>query len=167
MAKKGRRKKMTWVPVNISLALGTLGSDTVLSTSISTLSEDFYAVGAKGVWTLSTLTAGEGPIHCGFAHDDYSVAEIEECLDAGASFAGPGSKIEQEQSRRLVRQSGAFAGQLADDALDGGEVNNYPLRFMINSGHGLAIYAYNQSGGNLQTGAILRFSGHVYGNWKI
>ena len=164
MAKKQtRNRKMAWLPVNSSLSLGALVDDTVILAEIANLTEDFYAVGAKLNWSIRSATSGEVPITVGMAHSDYSATEIEECIDS--ALTGPGSKIEQERSRRLVRTVGAFVTSGADLVLDEGREIKTPLKFMIQDGHGLAFWAKNQSGGTLAGGAVLRITGHYYGRW--
>lgn len=160
-----KRKPFTWIPVNAQISLGALADDTVLKGTISTLTEDFYIAGAKGIWTMREHTAAEGPITVGFGHSDYSVAEIEEKLDAGGSFTGPAAKIEGEQARRLVRIAGMFTGLSTDEVLGDGLPANTKLNFVIQDGKGLDIWAYNQSGGPLTSGTVVRFTGHVYGRW--
>jgi len=160
-----RRKPFTWVRVNAQISLGTLIDDTVLKGSISTLTEDFYFHNMLGTWSIAGLALAEVPIMVGFAHDDYSVTEIEETLDSGATFTSPDDKIAQEQSRRLVRTVGTFSAIGVSQVLNNGEQVRTGMKFVIGDGHGLAMWALNQTGGTLTTGATVRFIGHAVGRW--
>lgn len=167
MPRKRKSRKFTWVPVNAQISLSTLGDDTVLEGQISTLTEDFYCHAMRGVWSLRDHTANEGPLNVGFSHSDYDATEIEECLDAGGTFTGPGTKIEQEHARRLVRSAGVFPGNETEEVLADGEQIQTAMKFVAQDGKGISIWCKNQSGGTLTTGAVVRFTGHAIGRWLL
>ncbi len=179
MPSKPRRKRsnknFAALPINGTLALSTLGSAVVLvgDLFLGNLTEDFYAISTDLSAEITALTAGEGePMFCGFAHGDYSVANIKEHLEV--KLLGPGNKIEQEQTRRLIRKAGSFSGDGTNTQtnmrLGGrtGEANiRTKLKFVIQSGKTLNLYVYNFSGAALTTGATLRWTGTVYGRWIL
>ncbi len=122
---------------------------------------------------ITGLTAGELlPADIGLSHGDYSVTEVKEATEV--VFLGPGSKIEQEQARRLVRKTGvandftdADNTELAMVGKDGSRYVRTKVRFVIEDGKALKIWIKNRSGAALNTGAILRFSGDIYGRWIL
>ncbi len=174
MARKGR-KGFVAIPIDGTLSLSTLGNDTVLTVDVfgGNLTEDFYAISADLSSQIIALTAGEGdPTQCGWAHGDYSVTEIKEGLEV--ELLGPGNKIQQEQSRRLIRRIGMFVGNFLGTHVvmklqgrSGEAMVRTKLKFVINSGKSLNLWVHNKSGSALTTGASLRFSGTVYGRWLI
>lgn len=72
------------IPFTAAVALGTLGSGGVISGDLlgSALGEDLYILSIDGQWAVRSITAGEGPLQVGFAHDDLSTTEIGEYLTA-------------------------------------------------------------------------------------
>ncbi len=164
--RRSRRSRIQWIRVNLGFTLSTLADDTILDQLIAQMGREAYLVVAKGLWSLREGTAGEGPIMVGFAHSDYTVTEIEECLDSQTSFA-PDDLIAVEQRKRKVRQAGAFPVMAADEVLADGQDITTPLRFVIGDagGDGLALWAYNQSGAALTTGALIRFTGVIGLRW--
>ncbi len=111
-----------------------------------------------GTWTIQDLTAGEGPITVGFAFDDYSVTEVKECLEIGASI-NLGDKIAQEKANRLVRIVGTFVNS---DPLQNGMRIKTRLNWAVPNGHSFIIFAYNESGSALSTGAFVNFQGDLW-----
>ncbi len=167
-------KNFAAIPFDSNLALVTLANDALLSTDVfpGVLTEDFYALSADINASIEGLTAGEGdPMFGGFAHGDYSDAEIEENLEV--SFLGPGDKIAQERARRLVRKTGMFAPPTTASTVmrlfgpsGSGQIRT-KLKFVINSNKNLSFWIINKSGTALTTGAGLRFQGTVYGRWIL
>ncbi len=125
--------------------------------------EDLYIISIDCMWTINGLTAGEGPIEVGFAHDDYTVSEVKEFLEA--SLVDPDNKISQEQSRRKVRRSGTFNGLSTNESLNDGKPIRTKMKFIIGDGHAINHWAKNRSGGALTSGAVVRMSGTIYGRW--
>ncbi len=166
MAKRRGTPNLTNIPIDSGITLSTLANATVLSGSlIATLTEDLHLIHADLAWSIQGLTPGEGPIYVGIAHGDYSDAEILEALLA--SLTGPGNKIEQEQSRRLVRRIGGFPGILAEEVLADGQQIRTRLNFTVQSAKTVKMFAFNRSGGTLTTGAVIRVFGSVFGRWLV
>lgn len=175
MAKKGRSSKnFAAIKVEGTLALSTLVNGVVLASDIfgANLTEDFFVMSADIMAEITGLTAGEGnPHRCGFAHGDYSVTEIKEALDV--ELLGPGNKIEQERSRRLVRYAGVMYNDISSQVKleligrNGSRLVRTKLKFTIQDGKTMNVWVQNKSGGTLTTGATLRYSGTVYGRWLV
>ncbi len=114
----------------------------------------------KATWSIVGLTLVEGPITVGYAHDDYSVAEIKECLEAAASI-DPGDKIAQEQANRLVRIVGTINANGSPELNDGKPITT-KLNWLIGVGHAINMFAYNEFPSALSTGAVLHCQGDLW-----
>ncbi len=167
-------KNFAAIPISGTPALTTLGNQVVLIDDVfgGNLTEDFYGISVDVMAEIINLTAGEGnPMVGGFAHGDYDAAEVAENLDV--VFLGPGTKIEQERSRRLVRKTGMYhSGPVNSTMLLSGRrsdsgLTRTSLKFVINSGKTLNLFLQNISGSALTTGASLRYNGTVYGRWIL
>jgi len=159
--KPKRRYSLKRVRITPERSLTTLGSDTVLIATISGTGDLSYrAVTVKGTWTLSGLTAGEGPITVGYAHSDYTVAEIKECLEANLSV-NQGEKISNERANRLVRVVGTFA-PTANSALNDGKPIKTRLNWLISVSDSVNLFAFNEGTGALTTGATVNLQGDLW-----
>ncbi len=171
--RKARRRKnrnFVAIPFQTQLSLGTLGDQTVVRFSLlnGNLLEDLYIMSIDATLILREHTAGEGPLYTGFAHSDYSVAEIDEAIDVDG-FLGPQLKIEQERARRLVRRWGTFRGLETDEIIarsDGGH-RRYKVRWVQEDGANVQGWIQNSSGGALTTGTVLEVDGYIYGRWLL
>ncbi len=169
MAKRRGRKRnynrFQAIPFESSNALSTLNDNVVISQNLlgAEFSEDYYAIAADCTWSLLGGTAGEGPISVGLAHNDLSVTEIKEALDA--EITDPDNIIAREQSRRPVRKAGTFPGLATNETINHGDPQRTRLKFMIGDGHGPAQYAINRSNGNLTGGQVVVCEGVLYGRW--
>ncbi len=172
MAKKssrgGRRNwaNMKMARIDGSVTLSTLANNTVISGNLTTVSTEAYrAISLNGVWSLRGLTAGEGPVIFGVAHSDYTAAEIEECLEQASGLA-KSDKIATEQSNRLVRRIGVLGtNNEIDTTFNDGKNHKTRLNWGCATGQSLAGWAWNKSGGNLTTGAVLQFQGDLLIRW--
>ena len=157
---KRRRFNLRRVRITPERALSTLATDTAIVNALTANAVSSYrAMTVKAAWSLTGLTAGEGPITVGYAHDDYTVAEIKEALEAAASI-DPGDKISQEQANRLVRVVGMFSESNGD--LNEGRPISTKLNWLIGVGHAINMFAYNEDTGTLTTGATLRCTGDLW-----
>ncbi len=161
------RYSLRRVRVTPELPLATLAADTAVVVGASGLSNASYRlISTKLAWSIVGLTMPDGPITVGFAHSDYSVAEIKEALESALSIS-PSDKIAQERSRRLVRIVGQFTPQV-QDATSGGMVLNdgEPIKTRLNwpmsIGMQVNIFAYNNDNNALQTGAIVHAMGDLW-----
>ncbi len=169
-SRRGRRQRgIVALPFNTQLALGTLADETIAKVSLTTdLAEDFFAVSTDITVSVEGHTATEDPLGWGVAHDDYTVAELKEYVDA--NLTDPGQKIEQERARRKVRRGGvlhSMGGSQTELISNGGQEKRIPLRFSINDGNTLAGWVMNHSGAALTTGSIVTFTGTIFGRWQV
>ncbi len=162
--KRSRKGFMVW-PVQVQLALSTLGGGTVISAALLTLDEDAFFISADLSWSMRDHTATEGPIVVGLAHGDLAVAEIAEAIVASPTH--PGDIIAMERARRPVRNVGQLPGLNTEEVLNHGDVKRSPIKFRVDDTTTLNIWAQNQSGASLTTGTILEVSGVIYGRWEI
>lgn len=161
MARKSPKKRVNVANVRLSLPLGTLGSLTVIDGNLGTNDSRKYLISCDGQWSIQGHTVGEGPISVGYAHSDYSVTEIKECLEQTAGF-NRSDKIAQEQQRRLVRRAGVFDGDQDVAKLNDGEAIRTRLGFILEEGAELAIWAHNLDTAALTTGTRVEFEGTVF-----
>ncbi len=155
---KRRRFNLRPVRVSPSLALVTLASGIVLSSNLWPAADQAYVVTSfTGSYSLRGHTAGEGPLHIGLSHGDYTVTEIKEAIESTSISAG--SMIEREQSRRLVRIVGTFNGLNTEEVLNDGKPMKTKLNWFIPIGKELKWFVYNDSGATLTTGAVADITG--------
>ncbi len=163
--KKGyhRSYKLRRVRVAQAVTLGTLANVTVVAQGLTGNADAGYrCISITSLWTLKNLTAGERPVHVGYAHSDYTVTEIKECIEGGAAIS-IGNKISNEQANRLVRLVGTFGvAAEADDSLNDGKPIKTRLNWAIPIGKEVVAFAYNDSGAVLTTGGIVDFTGEMW-----
>ncbi len=135
--------------INHVLSLGTLAGRTLVGSALSdTLGEVSTITSVVARYSLRSYTPADddGPILCGFAHADYTDAEIEEVLEVVDSW-NRSNKIDLERSRRLVRQIGVFepnaADPLAPMALNDGKPIKTKINWTMQSGQTLRFWCYN------------------------
>lgn len=166
MAKKRRSRNFASIPFNATMTVGTPTDNLVVKSDIASgFSDNFHVVSMDLGFAIRDLTAGEGPISCGVAHNDYSVTEIAEALSASSS-TDRGDKVAQEQRKRLVRSVGNFPGIATGEVLNDGKPIRKKLNWLINESNTVAMWIQNLSGTTLTTGAILECVGVFYGYWK-
>ena len=162
MARK-RGKKLRYLPLEVDVAVGTLAANDVTSGNFAqTITGNrVYAVYAKGSWSIREFTKGDGPLAVGFAHSDYSSAEIEECIENTSSW-DLGDKVGEERARRHVRRVGKFAlNQDEDEVLGLGQAMYRKLGFWLEEDKTIGIWVRNEDGTASTAGAIVRFSGYL------
>ncbi len=157
-----RRRPVQKLVYSASLALLTTGSNDVVAVALSdTVDDSVYAISMDARVAIRNVTAGEGPIVVGVAHSDYTAAEIEECLEAVASW-DRGDKIALEQAARKVRTVGTFSNVGTEEVLNNGMETRTRLGFMLEPGTTLDWWAWNKSGAALTTGAVVEANGQVW-----
>ncbi len=157
-----RRFNLRRVNTTAGITLGTLANVTVVSSNLIGASDAAYRMmSVKTVWSIKNNTAGEGPITFGYAHGDYSVTEIKEAIESGASIS-PGDKIAQEKNNRLVRVVGQFSGFAAEEIFNDGKPLHTRLNWFIPIGKTVLVFAYNDSGAALTTGGIIDVTGPLW-----
>ncbi len=162
MAKaRKRRFNLRKAKTTAELPLATLATDTAVKVALVSAADGPYrCMSVTLTWVLKGLTSGEGPITVGLAHSDYTVAEIKEAIESAGAIS-LGSKIEQEQGNRLVREIGTFDSNLSS-ALNEGEPIKTRLNWRMNVGDTPVAFAYNNDDNSLTTGAILHVSGPIW-----
>lgn len=163
MAKKGRGSRLHVAKIDKTMALGALAADTLISSLLGdTVVTKEYAVSLDCVYTFEGATVGEGPIMFGWAHSDYSSTEIEEALEATGSW-DVSDKVSQEQARRLVRTVGTMDLHATTEKFREGQVVRTKLKFNVEEGKTLRLWAYNcNTGAALTAGIDFRAQGNIY-----
>ena len=151
MAKKTTRRKFRrYIKGNIDdqVSIGTLAGRTLVSSgSDEQVSERTYASSLIASWSLKEVTnvANCGPLLVGFAHADYSSAEIEEVIENAASW-DEGDLIAQEIAKRKVRIVGTFGNTgsaTSWDVLNEGRPIKTKMGWILTTGDGIRFWAYN------------------------
>ncbi len=165
MAKKPYRKRkfnLRRVRFDAQIALATVANQVVVTSGLTGTSANPYRCkSVKVTWNLKNLTAGEGPILFGYAHSDYTVAEIKECLEVGTSI-DQGDKVALEQAQRLVRLVGSFRGLNSEEEFNNGLPKKTKLNWKIGIGDEVSMFIYNDSGSTLTTGAFCDTLGEMW-----
>ncbi len=152
---------MRRIRITPELPLSTLGSDTALTVAVvgGTSTTPMRVISINATWQISALTADEGPLTVGYAHPDYTVTEIKECLEAGNSI-DLGDMIAREQANRLVRIVGTIDSE--DERLNDGLPVKTKLNWLLPAGDVVEIFVFNEQTGALTTGSSLKVSGDMW-----
>ncbi len=158
-SRAGRAFRLRAVPISPETALATLNSKIVVVTTLTGNADGAYrAISIDASWAWAAPTTGEGPLTVGYAHSDYSITEIKEAIEAGATIS-VGDKLAQEKANRLVRKVGVI-NSLKGNLNDGDPVKTR-LNWLIPIGKSVNQFAYNE-GANLTTGSSLHQSGTMW-----
>ncbi len=163
-----RRFNLRKVRIAAALALGALATKDVISaagTSAAVGSLRVMSVDCNYTWS-NIGASDDDTMEFGWAHSDYTAAEIEECLEASISM-DIGNKIAQEQANRLVRTIGTISGALAGAAGGGAQFNDgKPLKtrlnWLLSIGDTLTLWVRNGSGTVYTTGSSLQVLGKMW-----
>ncbi len=165
MANKPKRRARGVVlkgRVDESLALLTLAEQALVGANYDeTLDEEGFLLSQESLWSSEGFTVGEGPVFVGFAHSDYTDAEIEEVIENTGSWSR-GNKIAQEQSKRLIRTVGVFPLTASEETLNDGKPIKTTIRWNATTGQTLKLWAYNRGTNPLTTGGQIHAQGHVW-----
>jgi len=152
---------------NDIITLDTLADNTALlqdNTANLTLGEDFRIL-KQDVWVghNESIAAGDGPIYFGVANGELSIAEIAEQL----TQTGPLSRNDAARSEQALRQVKILHSFGPNS--DGGEERWFQMswnpRWTYSNPEGWNFFAFNNSGGVLVTGTVIRFRAKSYGVW--
>ncbi len=105
------------------------------------------------------MDAGDGPITVGYAHGDYTVTEIKECIEAQGSI-NPSDKIANERANRLVRIVGAITPSRT--TLNDGKPIKTRLNWLVNPSTNVDIFAYNDNQNGMTTGSVMHYTGSMW-----
>ncbi len=169
LAKRGRPKRR-WNPNNAVVritttkVLSTLASKTILLEALTVVSGNEYrAISLKIAWSLQALTAGEGPVHVGVAHGDYTVTEVDEWMESQSSMSR-GNLIEHEKASRKIRLVGTFSGE-ANESLNNGRPIRTKLNWAVVGDEVINLFIYNGGAAPLTTGGVLGAVGSIFLRW--
>ncbi len=169
MAKARRRKFRRYLRGSIDhrLDLGTLAANTLVSSTLTdTLDEQAYVSSVKCAYTMDEFTEGtdKGPILCGWAHSDYTDAEIEAFIENAGSWS-QGDKVQQEVAKRFIRQVGVFntpQGVNEWARIRDGATFTTKLGWSLATGQTLRFWCYNMGlGAVATTDPNVRVQGHA------
>ncbi len=136
--------------VDEELGIGTLAAKTLVSTGFDeSVLETTLVSSIVATYALSNVTpiANQGPLLVGIAHGDYSDVEIEQVIEATASW-GKTDLIAQEVSKRKIRRIGIFdriseSTPLLVTTLNNGRPIKSKLNWTLQTGQTLKLWAYN------------------------
>ncbi len=158
-----RNYRLRRVRVSPSLALATLAANTALTAGMSAAAQSTYrCISITATWSeVAQIAQTGGPFTVGYAHSDYSVAEIKEAIES-ASAIDQGDKIAQERANRLVRIVGVLdAGNEGVSTLNDGRPIKTRLNWLIAIGDIVNMFAYND-GTVAVTGAVVKVTGDMW-----
>ncbi len=161
---KRRRRRSRVRPLRVSeqLALGAQTSESVVKGNFDdSVSEKTFLLSLEANWSYSEHTPDQGSITVGIAHSDYTAAEILEWYDATSAW-DTGNLVAQEQNRRKIRQVGVFSGALAQGDLNDGKSIKTPLKFIVETGATLQIWAISHDTSTLTSGTVINVDGKVW-----
>lgn len=150
-----------------TVTMGAVGSGSVVKGPITTASTDPYRLKSiKAAYSWSDIQAIiDDAMEFGFAHSDYTAAEVEECLEAQAAI-DKGDKVAQERSNRLVRSVGRISRSGAADGsgevFADGRMTKTKLNWLMSTGDTLDMWARNSSGVVWTTGSFLQSIGSIW-----
>ncbi len=161
-AKRRRSNKFRAIRVATSVTLGALANNGVVASGLNSggFDNEIYAISVDAMISVRNLTAGEGPLLCGYAHSDYTTAEIAEAILAQDGLFD--NLIEQEQGKRHVRDAGFISGIASEEVLFDGKVKRTKLGFRVGDAQDVQMFVMNRSGATLTTGGIVETVGKLY-----
>ncbi len=163
--RQGRnRRNFVAIPFHVTVALLNAPDGDLVEADIVTFGEDIFVISVDGTWSVHDITAGEGPLQCGYHHGDLATTEVQENLIA--ELTDPDDIIQRERARRPVRQAGTFSIVAGHETLNNGVPIRTPVKFYVGDGHALSIHVKNISGAQLTTGATVVCNGLIYGRWE-
>lgn len=170
---RGRRKYRRYLKGTFQefKDLSTLSSNSLTGDTVSdVLTEPAWLSSVKCTWSLTNYTNTNlaGPLLVGFAHSDYTDAEIEEWVENLASWDS-GNMIAQEKSRRKIRLVGQFqtestggTGPNTVYVLNDGKPITTKCGWLLIGGQTLKAWFYNSGGvAFASTSPRVKWTGHA------
>ncbi len=167
MAKKPKRRfNLRKARIASGVSIGALAAFDVVTGAITpATTSDYRLVSVNLAYQIADLGAIiDDAQEFGLSHSDYSDAEVEECIEASASF-DVGDKVSQERANRLVRSIGFMTGApVADTSLyfKEGEKIRTKLNWKMALGDTLNIWVRNGSDTIYTTGATIQCFGEAW-----
>ncbi len=152
--------------LNFKMPFGALAGRTVISQANSDLVNEQTRISSiKCIYTLGNFSnaTDRGPMYFGVAHSDYTSAEIEEWIEAAASWDQGDLLAQREVGKRLIRRIGTFPS--GDDVnahmvFNDGRPMTTKLNWQVVTNQGLKFWAYNAGSAALANGD-LNVEGHA------
>ncbi len=151
------------------ITLGTLadGAAVIADVDAIILTEDFRSLKTEFfIGTNESIAAGDGPIYIGIADGELTAPEIAEQLAQNGPL-GRNDNLRTERGMRPIWVLDVFGpGQqngTGDKAFHGMAKKN--LRWTFSNPAGWNWFAFNQSGGALVTGTVIRLRAKHFGVW--
>jgi len=168
--RKGRRRfNLRKVRIASGIAVGALAAgDVIASAGTNAVADKLRIISVDCAYGVSDLAAQvDDSFQFGWAHSDYTAAEIEECLEAGGAI-DLGDKIAQERGNRLVRE----VGMISSSGLTASGGGGFPfndgrrvktrLNWLLSAGDTLNLWVRNASGVIYTTGSSLQANGDIW-----
>ena len=152
--------------VDEQISLGTLAATTAVSTGFDDVVNERTLVSSLvATYSLENMTygAGIGPLLVGICHGDYNDTEIEEYIEATASW-NEGDMIAQEVAKRKIRRIGQFTvpANVGQVSLQDGKPIKTKLNWILTQGQTLRLWVYNTGTNALATTVpVCRVQGHA------
>ncbi len=164
MAQKRKYSGKWYFPrLDESFALATLAAADVISQQGGTAVVDSTRVTSIKVGIgVANLDEADGPVVIGVAHSDYTDPEIEEWMEATASW-DLGDKIAQERRKRRCRILATLTPDVASGGAQAfnGAQRKFKLNMLLSEGDSLNFFAYNRGAATMQTGAEVKVTGNA------
>ncbi len=159
---KRRRFNLRKVKASPSVGITTLASVTAFTGVFFGNADGAYRpVSMESTWSMEDHVPGEGPILVGYAHGDYTVAEIKEFILSGSSI-NIGNMVERERAERRIRHVGTFSGENASETLNDGRPIKTRLNWRIPIGTNLNVWFFNDSINALSGSTVMKVNGHSW-----
>ncbi len=154
-----------------SVALGTLNAKTGILIGSPTITEDFRVLKSRIAVHIDGLTLGDGPNTLYMVNGELSLAECEEAIELNGPL-DRNDRVAQEQAERFVQLVGWFAAGGVNNgvaqilmAAGGSPVVEHKPRWTFSNPEGWDYMIYNESAGNLVTGASAFLKAQHFGVW--
>ncbi len=158
--KRSRRRRHfgNYIPGNIQLdiVLTTLAAATGVLAATATVDDTTRITSVRASYSLEDMTqgAGIGPIVCGVAHSDYTLAEVEAWIKLTTGWS-QANMVSKEISGRRIRRIGTFPGSNTDGSgisvLNDGKPIRTKLNWEVTEGQGLNFWAFNTGSNAIAT----------------
>ncbi len=149
MAQHGRKfRRYMRGSIDHRLDLGTLAANTLIGTDLTDkVEEPVYVSSVKAAYTMDQFTpiTDAGPVLCGWAHSDYTNAEIEAWVENAGSWS-QGDKVQQEIANRKIKQIGIFDLSVLTDGwarIRDGATFTTKIGWVLIEGQTLKFWCYN------------------------
>ncbi len=157
--------------IESSVAMSTLASETGVKVASQTVTETTRVSSIRATYTLRDFTpaVNVGPFVFGVAHSDYTLAEIEEWIEATGGWDQSNLIQTKEIRSRLIRQIGVFEQAGVDAAslsqtFNDGKPMKTKLNWLLATGQGVAFWIYNTGAQPVAT-TVPDFQ--IYGNANL